>query len=139
MVLASNLALLHLWHCQSGALIFRIHPQLGLISSTTPLHLNHSRIDLIHSRLHLIHSRLHCEAPVRILYKCLVLIYVFQEIKLLFPKQNYSSVSQILHSYIRERFIYFQDRSAYSAAGKYVNRSWQYINRSQTHKAGNWD
>ncbi len=25
----------------------------------------------------------------------------------------------------------FQDRSAYSAAGKYVDRSWEYINRSQ--------
>ncbi len=32
------------------------------------------------------------------------------------------------HSYIWEKFIYFQDRSAYSAAGKYVNRSWEYIN-----------
>ncbi len=51
------------------------------------------------------------------------------------------SVSKILHSYIRERFIYFQDRSAYSAAGKYVNRSWQYINLSHTgtHKGGSWD
>jgi hypothetical protein len=29
--------------------------------------------------------------------------------------------------YICERFIYFQDRSAYSAAGKYVDRSWEYI------------
>jgi hypothetical protein len=37
------------------------------------------------------------------------------------------SVSQFLHSYICERFIYFQDRSAYSAAGKYVGRSWEYI------------
>jgi hypothetical protein len=36
------------------------------------------------------------------------------------------SVSQFLHSYIYERFIYFQDWSAYSAAGKYVDRSWEY-------------
>jgi hypothetical protein len=28
----------------------------------------------------------------------------------------------------------FQDRSAYSAAGKYVEGSWEYINRSQTHE-----
>ncbi len=35
--------------------------------------------------------------------------------------------------------VYFQDRSAYSAAGKYVDRSWEYINRSQTHECGNWD
>jgi hypothetical protein len=59
----------------------------------------------------------------------MVPIYVFPEMKPLFP----SSVSQFLHSYICERFIYFQDRSAYSAAGKYVDRSWEYINRSQTH------
>jgi hypothetical protein len=30
------------------------------------------------------------EGPVRIQYKCLVPIYVFPEMKLLFPKQNYS-------------------------------------------------
>ncbi len=33
--------------------------------------------------------------------------------------------------YICERFIYSQDRSAYSAAGKYVDRFWEYINRSR--------
>jgi hypothetical protein len=44
-----------------------------------------------------------------------------------------------IHSYICERFKYFQDRSAYSAAGQYVNRSWEYINRSPTHECGNWD
>jgi hypothetical protein len=35
--------------------------------------------------------------------------------------------------------IYFPDRSAYSAAGKYVDRSWENINRSQTDECGNWD
>ncbi len=39
--------------------------------------------------------------------------------------------SQFPHSCICERFIYSHDRSAYSAAGKYVDRSWEYINRSQ--------
>ncbi len=38
-----------------------------------------------------------------------------------------------------ERIIYFQDWSAYSAAGKYVARSWEYINSSRTHECGNWD
>ncbi len=38
-----------------------------------------------------------------------------------------------------ERFIYFQDRSAYFAAGKYVDRSWEYVNHSQTHECGNWN
>ncbi len=40
---------------------------------------------------------------------------------------------------ICEKFIYFQDRSVYSTAGKYVDRSWEYINRSQPHECGNWD
>ncbi len=44
-----------------------------------------------------------------------------------------------LHLYICERFIYFQDQSAYSAAGEIVDRSWGYINRSLTHKCGDWD
>ncbi len=79
------------------------------------------------------------EGPMRIQYKYLVPIYVFPEMKLLFPKQNYYVVSQFLHSYIYERFIYFQDRSNYSAPGKYEDRSWEYINSSQTHKCGNWD
>ncbi len=48
-----------------------------------------------------------------------------QKWNLLFPKQNYNvlSPSPYTHTYICERFIYFQDRSAYSAAGKYVNQS----------------
>ncbi len=33
-----------------------------------------------------------------------------------------------------ERFIYSQGPSA----GKYVDRLWEYINRSQTHECGNW-
>ncbi len=47
--------------------------------------------------------------------------------------------SQFPHSYVCERFIYSHDRSAYSAAGKYVDQSWEYINRSQTHECVNWD
>jgi hypothetical protein len=35
-----------------------------------------------------------------------------------------------------ERFIYSHDRSAYSAAGKYVDRSWEYINRSHRQMNG---
>jgi hypothetical protein len=47
--------------------------------------------------------------------------------------------SQFPHACVCEQFIYSHDRSAYSAAGKYVNRSWEYINRSQTHECGHWD
>ncbi len=49
------------------------------------------------------------------------------------------SLSVPIHSYTCERFTYFQDRSAYSAAGKYGDRSWEYINHPQRHKCGNWD
>ncbi len=41
--------------------------------------------------------------------------------------------------YLWERLIYFQDQSAYSAAGKYVDQSWEYINCSQIFDSGNWD
>jgi hypothetical protein len=43
----------------------------------------------------------------------------------------YCSVSQFLQSFISERFIYFQEQSAYLAAAKYVDQSWEYINRSR--------
>jgi hypothetical protein len=32
-----------------------------------------------------------------------------------------------------------QVRDLYFAAAKYVDRSWEYINRSQTHECKNWD
>ncbi len=42
--------------------------------------------------------------------------------------------------YLWEIYIqYFQDRSACSAAGKHVDRSWEYINRSHSHECGSWD
>ena len=46
--------------------------------------------------------------------------------------------SQFLHSCVCERLLYSHDRSAYSGAGKYVNRSWEYIDRSQARECGNW-
>jgi hypothetical protein len=64
------------------------------------------------------------EGPVRIQYKCLVPVYVFPEMNLLFPKQNYTVLSPSSYTHISARDLYiFQDRSAYSAAGKYVDPS----------------
>jgi hypothetical protein len=37
--------------------------------------------------------------------------------------------SQFPHSCVCDRFIYSHDRSAYSAAGKYADRSWEYLYR----------
>ncbi len=52
---------------------------------------------------------------------------------LLFPKPIYNvlSPSSYTNICICERFIYFQDWSAYSVAGKYVDRSWENTNRSR--------
>ncbi len=46
--------------------------------------------------------------------------------------------SQFPLSCVCERFVYSHDLPAYSAAGKYVDRSWEYTNRSQTHECRNW-
>jgi hypothetical protein len=51
-------------------------------------------------------------------------------------RQSYNVMSHSFYAHICicERFIYFQDWSAKSAPGKYVDRSWEY--RSQTHECG---
>ncbi len=46
------------------------------------------------------------EGPVRILYKCLVPIYVFPEMKLLFPKRNYNVLSPSSFTHISVRNLY---------------------------------
>ncbi len=47
--------------------------------------------------------------------------------------------SQFPHYCVCEQCIYSHNRSAYSAAGKYEDRSWEYINGSQTQECGIWD
>ncbi len=62
--------------------------------------------------------------------------------KQIFPETELMSTAQyqVPHSYVCKRFLYSHHRSAYSAAGKYVDCSWElYILRSQTHECGNWD
>jgi hypothetical protein len=48
---------------------------------------------------------------------------------------------QFLHSLysICERFLYCQNWSAYLAAAKYADRSWECTNLSQIHECGNWE
>jgi hypothetical protein len=46
------------------------------------------------------------EGLMRIQYKCLVLIYVFPDMKLLFPKQNYNVLSPSSYAHISERDLY---------------------------------
>ncbi len=47
------------------------------------------------------------EGSVKIIYKCMVPIYVFPEMKLLFPKQNYNvlSPSSYTHLFVRDQYI----------------------------------
>ncbi len=52
------------------------------------------------------------------------------------------SQSQFPHSCVIERFMYSHNRSASSAGGNmwsFVDQSWDYIDRSQTHECENWD
>ncbi len=89
-------------------------------------------------------SALQIKGRVRIQYICLVPIHVFPEMKQccpIFPKQNYNdlSLSSYTHISVRDLYTYFQDRSVYFSAAKYVDRSWDWINRSQTHEFGIWD
>jgi hypothetical protein len=46
------------------------------------------------------------EGPVKIQYKCLVPLYVFPEMKLLFPKENYNVLSPSSYTYISVRDLY---------------------------------
>jgi hypothetical protein len=64
----------------------------------------------------------------------------YRKFKTNIPKKGIAQRQfQFPHSWVCEQFIYSHHRSAYSAAGKYVDRSWEYINSSQTHECGNWD
>jgi hypothetical protein len=92
----------------------------------------HARLDLIHNSAHpplgysqnWTKSHPHCKDTIP---------------KIRNRKGTTLPQSQFPHSCVCERFIYSHHRSAYSAAGKYVNRSWEYINRSHTHECGNRD
>jgi hypothetical protein len=56
-------------------------------------------------------------------------------------KRKCGGLSPNFHIYVSvsDLYIYSHDRSAYSAPGKYVDQSWEYLNSSQTHEWGNWE
>jgi hypothetical protein len=64
--------------------------------------------------------------------------YMYIQTRICFQKGIAQLQSQFPHSCVCEQFIHSHDRSACSAEGKYVDRSWDCINRSQTHECGNW-
>jgi hypothetical protein len=79
------------------------------------------------------------KGPVRILYKCLVPIYVFREMKLLFLKQNYNvlSPSSYTHISVRDLYIFIIGQPILLQGN--VDRSWKYIICSQTLECGKSD
>ncbi len=85
-------------------------------------------------------SGIHCkwragENPIYCV--CLVPIYGFPEMKLLFPKQNHNVLSPSSYTHISVRNLYISRIGLASAAGKYVDQSWEYINSSHTYECGN--
>jgi hypothetical protein len=56
-----------------------------------------------------------------------------------YSQKRNCTASVPISTFMCERFIYSQNRSAYSATGKYVAWSWEYLSRSQTHQCGNLD
>ncbi len=57
-----------------------------------------------------------------------------------FPEKDSRPQSNFpIHVSVSDLYVYSEDQSAYSAAGKYVDRSWEYIKRSQKHECGNWE
>jgi hypothetical protein len=59
----------------------------------------------------------------------------------IFPEKEFHGLRPNFHIHVSVSDLYIPtiDRSDYSAAGKYVDRPWEYINRSQTHECGVWD
>jgi hypothetical protein len=57
--------------------------------------------------------------------------------KQIFEKKELRGHSPNFHIHVSVNVLYIPTIN--SSAGKYVDRSWEYINRSQTHECGNWD
>ncbi len=59
--------------------------------------------------------------------------------KQIFPEKEYQCLSPNfhIHASVSDLHIYSHDQSLFCWR-KYVDRSWDYINRSQTHECGNW-
>ncbi len=58
--------------------------------------------------------------------------------KQIFPEKELRSFSPRSYIHVSVSYLYIP-RSAYYAPGKWVDRTWEYIDRSQTHACGNRD
>jgi hypothetical protein len=80
------------------------------------------------------------EGSVRIQYECGVPIYVFSEMKLLFPKQNYNVLSPNSYTHISVSDLYISKISlSILLQPNMWTDDWEFINRSQAHECGYWD
>ncbi len=79
------------------------------------------------------------EGPVIIQHTCLVPIYVFLEIKLLSPKQNYNVLSPSSYTHISVRDLYISRICLSILLQGICGPIREYINLSQTHECGNWN
>jgi hypothetical protein len=85
--------------------IHRIHSEINLFKSLS--HILYGWVRLIVSLRLISWTCAANEGPVKIQYKCLVPIYIFPEMKLLFPKHNYNvlSPSSYTHKSVRDLYI----------------------------------
>jgi hypothetical protein len=63
-----------------------------------------------------------------------------ENLKQIFPEKEYRGLSPNFHIHVSvsELHIYSHEGVCLFCWRKYVDRSWEYINRSQTHECGNW-
>ncbi len=59
---------------------------------------------------------------------------------LCFPRKGTARPQSHFHIHVSvSDFLYSNDRSSYFPAAEYVDRPWEYINRTQKHENRNWD
>jgi hypothetical protein len=109
-----------------------------------PLEIPHHLHPLPSKTSNILYSKATCtakEGTVRIQYKCLVPSYLFPEIKLSFPKQNYNVLSPRSHTHISVRDLYISriGLPILLQGNMWTDPGNIYVNRSQTHECGNWD
>jgi hypothetical protein len=61
-----------------------------------------------------------------------------ENLKQIFPGKNYRGLSPNFHIHVSVSELYIPTMGLPFCWRKYMDRSWEYINRSQTHECGNW-
>jgi hypothetical protein len=61
-----------------------------------------------------------------------------ENLKQIIPEKEYRGLSPNFHIHLSVSELYIPTWVCLFCWRKYVDRSWEYINRSQTHECGNW-